>query len=178
MNRYFWMTMCMALAFAMFASCNSSDDDSIYDSGPRFVSYNRSGDDGEIKYIDVKPGESVVVYAYIGTGVNEYYGTLAYWNTNNNSVVAITHNEPGTKTTKSSDGSNQNDKMHVYARLTIKGNENVIDDTTSITVYLQNSGLGMKKWLSIPVHVSLLSNYPEKTFLQNIGGYMFAMLRH
>jgi formylglycine-generating enzyme required for sulfatase activity len=66
--------------------------------------------------------------------------------------------------------------MHVYARLTIKGNENVIDDTTSITVYLQNSGLGMKKWLSIPVHVSLLSNYPEKTFLQDIGGYRFAML--
>ncbi len=176
MNRNFWMTMCMALTFTMFASCNSSDDDSIYDSGPRFVSYNRSGDDGEIKYIDVKPGESVVVYAYIGTGVNEYYGTLAYWNTNNNSVVAITHNEPGTKTTKSSDGSNLNDRMHVYARLTIKGNENVIDDTTSITVYLQNSGLGMQKWLSIPVHVSLLSNYPEKTFLQDIGGYRFAML--
>ncbi len=150
----------MGICCFTFTSCSKDSDEGTNFTRSKFV-FEYVDDAEEMRYIELLPGQTKKIRVYLGTGMKKYNGVAADWSINNNSVATILGRG---KTMRSN--SNSDEDIEVYQLANITANENVIDDTTTLKVYLHFADV--KRTISIPVHVTSLGNMAKGSFIQKL----------
>ena len=172
MKNLFVVILCMLTGICCLTSCGSdTKEEGTNFNKSKFVVVSR--DEAEpLKYISLLPGQTKQLKAYIGTGMKKYNGVATDWSISNNSVATVIGKA---KTMRSLDNSNRDERIEVYTLATITANKDIVDDTTSVKLYLHFGDI--KRTITIPVHVSSLGDMAEGSFIQKLGvtPYSFTM---
>ena len=161
MKNLFVVILCMLTGICCLTSCGSdTKEEGTNFNKSKFVVV--SQDEAEpLKYISLLPGQTKQLKAYIGTGMKKYNGVATDWSISNNSVATVIGKA---KTMRSLDNSNRDERIEVYTLATITANKDIVDDTTSVKLYLHFGDI--KRTITIPVHVSSLGDMAEGSFIQ------------